>query len=117
MQGTAAGIRSEERHVAGSLARDKPLFSIDAKNMEQYKDRLMEAQMELMRRYPSYRIDIYPTRRSVWMPERFADRERWPTRAIPSARPAPTAWALRLLGRHAVPDPEEPATRRCGTTC
>mgnify|MGYP001207986482 FL=1 len=52
---------------------DKPLFSIDAKNMEQYRDRLMEAQMELMRRFPSYRIDIYPTRRSVMMPEHAAD--------------------------------------------
>jgi len=50
---------------------DKPLFSIDASNMEQYKDRLMEAQMELMRRYPSYRIDVYPTRRGVWMPDAF----------------------------------------------
>jgi hypothetical protein len=50
---------------------DKPLFSVDTTNMEQHKDRLMEAQMELMRRYPSYRIDIYPTRRSFWLPERI----------------------------------------------
>jgi len=50
---------------------DKPLFSIDATNMEQYKDRLMEAQMELMRRYPTFRMDIYPTRRSAWIPERI----------------------------------------------
>jgi len=48
---------------------DKPLFSIDATNMEQYKDRLMEAQMELMRRYPTFRMDIYPSRRSSWVPE------------------------------------------------
>ena len=48
---------------------DKPLFSIDAKNMEQYKDKLMEAQMELMRRYPTFRMDIYPTRRTAWVPE------------------------------------------------
>ena len=52
---------------------DKPLFSIDATNMEQYKDRLMEAQMELMRRYPTFRMDIYPTRRSAWIPERIAN--------------------------------------------
>ena len=48
---------------------DKPLLSIDAKNMEQYRDRLMEGQMALMRRYPSFRMDIYPTRRSFWVPE------------------------------------------------
>jgi len=50
---------------------EKPLFSIDATNMEQYKDKLMEGQMELMRRYPTFRLDIYPTHRAVWMPERF----------------------------------------------
>ncbi len=52
-------------------ADDKPLLSIDATNMEQYKDRLMDGQMELMRRYPSFRMDIYPTRRGYWMPERI----------------------------------------------
>ncbi len=48
---------------------EKPLFSIDAKNMAQYKDKLMEGQMELMRRYPTYRIDVYPTHRDVWFPD------------------------------------------------
>ena len=48
---------------------EKPLFSIDAKNMEQHKDKLMEGQMELMRRYPTYRIDVYPTHRDVWFPD------------------------------------------------
>lgn len=51
---------------------DKPLFSIDAGNMEQYRDQLMEAQMELMRRYPGYRLDVYPTRRSAMIPEQAA---------------------------------------------
>ncbi|HQY69415.1 MAG TPA: DUF1329 domain-containing protein [Pseudomonadales bacterium] len=50
---------------------DKPLISIDASNMAQYQDRLMEGQMELMRRYPGYRLDIYPTRRGFWLPERI----------------------------------------------
>ena len=50
---------------------EKPLFSIDATNMEQYKDKLMEGQMELMRRYPGFRLDIYPTHRGVWMPDAY----------------------------------------------
>lgn len=50
---------------------EKPLFSIDANNMAQYEDKLMEGLMELMRRYPTFRIDIYPTHRDVWMPEVF----------------------------------------------
>lgn len=59
--------------MAGPFPDERPLFSIDAKNMEQYKDKLMEGQMELMRRYPSFRLDIYPTHRGVWMPERFVE--------------------------------------------
>lgn len=48
---------------------DKPLFSIDASNMDQYADKLMAGQMELMRRFPSFRMDIYPSRRGAWMSE------------------------------------------------
>ena len=60
---------------------DKPLFSIDAGNMEQYRDQLMEAQMELMGRYPGYRLDVYPTRRSAMIPEQAARN------ALANARP------------------------------
>ncbi|MBP8926246.1 MAG: DUF1329 domain-containing protein [Pseudomonadales bacterium] len=66
-----AGFDQESGVWPDPYPEDKPLFSIDAKNMEQYKDRLLEGQMELMRRYPSYRMDIYPTRRSAWLPERI----------------------------------------------
>ncbi len=52
---------------------DKPLFSIDSSNMEEHKDRLTEGVMELMRRYPTYRMDIYPTRRAVHIPEYHAN--------------------------------------------
>jgi Protein of unknown function (DUF1329) len=52
---------------------DKPLFAIDASNMEQYADKLMAGQMELMRRFPSFRMDIYPSRRGVWMSEQVTE--------------------------------------------
>ena len=42
--------------------------------MEQYTDRLMAGQLELMRRYPSFRMDIYPTRRGFWLPERIQQK-------------------------------------------
>lgn len=48
---------------------DKPQFSISAKNMDQYADKLTDGTKELMRRYPSFRIDVYPTRRSVVLPD------------------------------------------------
>lgn len=48
---------------------DKPLFTIDAKNMDQYADKLSEGVKELMRKYSDFHIVIYPTRRSAAYPE------------------------------------------------
>jgi hypothetical protein len=51
------------------FANEKPLFSIDAKNMEQYADKLTEGNKALMKKYPDYRIDVYKTHRTVTFPE------------------------------------------------
>ena len=52
---------------------DKPLFTITAKNMGEYADKLTEGQKALLKRYPDYRMDIYPTRRSAAMPQPVID--------------------------------------------
>ncbi len=46
------------------FAADKPLFSIDASNVDKYKDKLSEGQQTLIRTLPGYRMDVYPTHRS-----------------------------------------------------
>lgn len=46
-------------------ASEKPLFSITAKNMAQYADKLDDGNKALLTRYPEYRIDVYPTHRSA----------------------------------------------------
>ncbi len=51
-------------------ADDKVLFSITAKNLDQYADKLIEGQKVLLKKYPdSYRIDVYPSRRSHAAPD------------------------------------------------
>jgi hypothetical protein len=50
------------------FASDKPLFTIDAKNMEQYKDHLPLGAMDMMRKYPDYKMVVYPTHRSASFP-------------------------------------------------
>lgn len=58
-------------------AADKPLFTITAQNVEQYKDRLTPGQLALFKRYPnSYRIPVYPSRRSVSLPQKYLDSTR-----------------------------------------
>ncbi|SMH37293.1 DUF1329 domain-containing protein [Azospirillum agricola] len=44
---------------------DKLQFSIDAKTMGAYKDKLSPNLMALMAKHPNFRIDVYPTRRTV----------------------------------------------------
>ena len=47
---------------------DKPLFTITAASAERYRDRLSEGHRALLARYPSYRMPVYPPRRSVAYP-------------------------------------------------
>jgi Protein of unknown function (DUF1329) len=52
------------------FADDKVLFAITAKNVDQYADKLNEGQIALFKRYPdTYRIDVYPSRRSHALPQ------------------------------------------------
>ncbi|MCP1618107.1 uncharacterized protein DUF1329 [Pseudomonas sp. SLBN-26] len=45
-------------------AGEQPLFTITAANLEQYKDKLSEGQVALLKRYPdTYRIRVYPSHR------------------------------------------------------
>ena len=51
------------------FAGDKPLFSIDASNMEKYKANLTPGQMALLKKYPGWKMQIYPSRRSAAFPK------------------------------------------------
>jgi hypothetical protein len=48
---------------------DAVLFTIDASNVEQHKSKLTPGQVELIRSYDGYTMDVYPTRRSCAYPE------------------------------------------------
>jgi hypothetical protein len=51
------------------FASEKPLFSITAKNADQYADKLTDGQKALLKKYPEYRIDVYPTHRTAAAPK------------------------------------------------
>jgi hypothetical protein len=52
------------------FADEKPLFSITAKNMAQYADKLTDGTKAMLKRYPdSYRLDVYPTHRTFAAPQ------------------------------------------------
>lgn len=54
-------------------AGDAPLFTIDASNMGQHAARLTEGHQALLKAYPSYRMNVYPTRRSCGLPAAAAE--------------------------------------------
>ena len=56
------------------FAGDKPLYSVTAKNMAQYADKLTEGTKALLQKHPeSYRVDVYPTRRTAAAPQYVYD--------------------------------------------
>lgn len=51
------------------FSSEKPLFSITAANMAKYADKLTEGNKALLKKYPTYRIDVYKTHRNVVFPK------------------------------------------------
>ena len=67
--GTPAFVGSGGRR-ADPYAADKKLYSVTAKNVAEYSDKLSDGAKALLKKFPdSYRIDVYPTRRSAAAPQ------------------------------------------------
>lgn len=72
-----AGAVDAKGFLADPFATEKPLFTITAANAEQYKDRLSEGQLAMFKRYPqTYRIPVYPSHRTVRLPEKVYQAAR-----------------------------------------
>jgi hypothetical protein len=54
---------------ANPYAEDKPLFTINAANVEQYRKQLSPGQVALLEKYPTWQMNVYPTRRSAAFPQ------------------------------------------------
>lgn len=63
-------------HHPDPFADDPVLFTIDGSNMQLYQNRLTAGQKALMRAYPSFRMNVYRTRRSASAPQRIYDATR-----------------------------------------
>jgi len=60
-------------HHPDPYAADKILFTITADNMDQYADKLTVGQQAMLKAYPTYKMNVYPTHRSAAMPQRIYD--------------------------------------------
>lgn len=52
---------------------EQKLFSIDATNVDQYADKLSPGQVNIIKRYDGYRMDVYPTHRSCGYSQEIYD--------------------------------------------
>ncbi|MBP2676743.1 MAG: hypothetical protein H6Q84_3583, partial [Deltaproteobacteria bacterium] len=48
---------------------EKPLFSIDASNVDKYKDKLSPGQVQMVKQTQGYRMDVFPSHRNAGYPE------------------------------------------------
>ena len=61
-------------HHPDPFANDKPLFTITPANMGQYASKLTEGHKKLLEQYKgTYKMIVYPTRRSAAFPQRIYD--------------------------------------------
>jgi len=55
------------------FADQKPRLSITGKDMAAHADKLTEGTKELLKRYPTMRVDVFPTQRGVVFPKKIND--------------------------------------------
>ena len=73
------GIKAPADFKAGSgfrpdpYANEKPRLSVTSENMAAQADKLTEGTKELLKRFKTMRVDVYPTHRTVAVPQRVLD--------------------------------------------
>jgi hypothetical protein len=60
-------------HHPDPFAGDAVKFTITAANMAQYADKLTEGHKAMLKQYPTFKMNVYPTRRSAAAPQRIYD--------------------------------------------
>ncbi len=63
-------------HHPDPYGADKIEFTITADNMAQYADKLSVGHQAMLKAYPSFKMNIYPTHRSASAPQRIYDATR-----------------------------------------
>ncbi len=68
-----AGYKAGDGIRPDPFAGEKPRLQVTAANMAQYADQLTDGTKALLQKYPSFRVDVYPTHRSVAFPKFVLD--------------------------------------------
>ena len=63
-------------HHPDPYAADQPLYTVSAANAGQYEGKLTAGQLAVMQAHPTYKLVVYPARRSASYPQRVYDATR-----------------------------------------
>ncbi|MES2262692.1 MAG: DUF1329 domain-containing protein [Pseudomonadota bacterium] len=69
----AAYDRKDPGHRPDPFGNEKPTLTIDAKNVDKYADKLTEGTKALIKKYPTFRVDVYPSHRTAAVPKYVRD--------------------------------------------
>ncbi|HEX6829808.1 MAG TPA: DUF1329 domain-containing protein [Burkholderiales bacterium] len=64
-----AGFKAGDGIRPSPYTAEKPRLTVDAKNMAQHADKLTDGAKALLQKHQSFRMDVYPTHRSVAFPK------------------------------------------------
>ena len=81
---------------------DKPLYAIDAGNVDKHADKLSPGQVALVKQLKGYRMDVYPSRRSCANPDFVAENTR---KNVSAAKLGADGWSLKDAVLPGIPFP------------
>jgi hypothetical protein len=82
---------------------DKPLFVIDASNVDKYADKLSVGQIQMLKQLSGYTMPVYPTHRNCTVPDFVAQNTK--ETALKSAISPTDGWSLQTAILPSVPFP------------
>ena len=73
---TAGWSYGKSRAAHFKYQGDKPLYTIDASNVDKYADRLSPGQIQQVKQGKGYKMDVYPSRRTCGNPDFVAENTK-----------------------------------------
>lgn len=71
-----AGFKAGDSYRPNPYAAEKPVLVVDQSNLAANKDKLTAVTAELVSRFPGFKVNVYPTQRSVWLPQQNLDNTK-----------------------------------------
>lgn len=81
---------------------EKPLFSIDASNVDKYAEKLTPGQVQVVKQIKGYRMDVYPSHRTCDAPGFVNENTK---KNVTTAAVAPEGWYLKEAYVPGIPFP------------